>query len=68
MKLMFILPLILLVLVSACVQQPAKTTTTLPQEAVQQAEQQLEQEIEGAVENITIEDIENAITGAAIEG
>jgi hypothetical protein len=56
-----------LVLVSACAQKAPTTTTTVNPEALQEAEQQLEAEVESAVENITTTDIENAITGAAIE-
>ena len=63
---------VFLVLISACVQQPTATTTTLPpqtqEQATQQAEDMLTGEVESAVENITTEDIESAITGAATQG
>ncbi len=72
MKLTLGILFIFVVLLSACTQQSTTTTSTTlsaqQQQAVQQAEDALAGEINSATENISTTDIENAITGAAIEG
>ena len=59
---------ILLVLVSACTSAPVTTTTTVSEQALQEAEAVVDQEIDELLENITLDEIENAITGEATSG